>query len=45
MKNILKKRIPLLLTIILGLGLTLGAVYFMYYKRDERLSNLTTGLI
>ena len=45
MKNLLKKRIPLLLTIILGLGLTLGAVYFMYYKRDERLSNLTTGLI
>ena len=41
----MKKRILLLLTIILGLGISLGAVYFMYYKKDERLSNLTTGLI
>ena len=46
MKELFKKKsILLILTIILGLGISLGAVYFMYYKKDERLSNLTTGLI
>ena len=44
-KLINKKRISLLLTIILGLGISLGAVYFMYYKKDDRLNNLSTGLI
>lgn len=46
MKNILKnKKILIVLTIILGLGISLSAVYFMYYHKDTRISNLTSGLI
>ena len=46
MKEILKrKRIYLLLTIILGLGLSLASVYFMYHYKDTTLNSLTSGLI
>ncbi len=45
MRNLLKKRIILLLTIILGLGLSLSAIYFMYYRQDARRSSLSSGLI
>ena len=41
-----KKRIIfLVLTLIMCLGLTLGAVYFMYTKKDTRTNNLESGLI
>lgn len=37
--------ILIILTIILGLGLSLGAIYYIYYLRDQRQNDLTTGLI
>ena len=40
-----KKSIFIIMTIILGLGITLGAVYFMYYYKDSRENNLNTGLV
>ena len=41
-----KKRIIfLVLTLIMCLGLTLGAVYFMYTKKDTRTNNIESGLI
>ena len=39
------KKILLILTIILGLGISLSAIYFMYYYKDSRLNSLTNGLI
>ena len=39
------KSIFIILTIILGLGLTFGLIYFMYYYKDSRLNNLTSGLV
>ena len=46
MKDILKKKkIMLLLTIILGIGISLASIYFIYYKNDSRLNSLLTGLI
>ena len=46
MKEILKKkRIYLLLTIILGLGLSLASIYFMYHYRDNNPNSLVSGLI
>ena len=49
MDNIIKnkniKPILMILTIILCLGISLGAVYFMYYKKDERLNSINNGLI
>ncbi len=39
------KIIPLVLTIIFGLGLTLAAVYFVYVYKDSRDNVLKTGLI
>ncbi len=41
----MKKRIALILTIILGLGISLASIYFMYYKKDNRLNSLLNGLI
>lgn len=41
-----KKRIIfLVLTLIMCLSLTLGAIYFMYYKKDTRTNNIESGLI
>ena len=46
MKDFLKrKRLYLILTIILGLGLSLASIYFMYYYKDAALNSLTSGLI
>ena len=46
MKDILKnKKILIILTIILGLGITLGAIYFMYYYKDTRKNELRSGLV
>ena len=44
-KNIMKKRIYLLLTIILVLGVSLASVYYMYVYRDSRENKLATGLV
>ena len=40
-----KKRILIILTIILGLGISLGAVYYMYYSRINKENSLSTGLV
>ena len=45
MKRLKNRNIFLLLTIILSLGITLGAVYFMYQYRDSRENKLKTGMI
>ena len=46
MKNILKnKKLLIILTIIIGLGISLSVIYFMYYYKDSRLNSLTNGLI
>ena len=46
MKDVLKnKKILLILTIILGLGISLSIIYFVYYYKDSRLNSLTNGLI
>ena len=45
MRKLKNRNIFLLLTIILSLGITLGAVYFMYQYRDSRENSLSTGLI
>ncbi len=42
-----KKINPLLIifTIILGLGIALGAIYYMYYRKDSRKNELSSGLV
>ena len=45
-KSMSNKRIVLtILSIVLGLGITLGAIYFMYFYKDQDEASLTTGLI
>ena len=40
-----KKILLLVLTIILGLGISLAAVYFIFYQKDSRTNRLSSGLI
>ena len=40
-----KKIVLLVLTIILGLGTSLAAIYFMFYQKDSRTNSLSSGLI
>ena len=37
------KALLIILTIILGLGISLGLVYYMYYQKDARENSLNTG--
>lgn len=45
MRNNKKSIILTTLSIILGLGISLGAIYFIYHIHDERENNLSSGLI
>ena len=45
MKRIKNRSIFVLLTIILSLGITLGAVYYMYQYKDSRENKLATSMI
>lgn len=45
MENNKKKIIFLVLTIVMCLGMSLGAVYFIYHKKDTRDNDITSGLI
>ena len=45
MKKIKNRSIFILLTIILSLGITLGAVYYMYQYKDSRENQLKTSMI
>ena len=40
-----KKIVFLVLTIIMCLGVSLGAIYFIYHKKDTRDNDITSGLI
>ena len=40
-----KKIIFLVLTIVMCLGVSLGAIYFIYHKKDTRDNEITSGLI
>ena len=45
MKKIKNRNIFIVLTIILSLGITLGAVYYMYQYKDTRENKLKTSMI
>ena len=45
MENNKKKIIFLVLTIVMCLGVSLGAIYFIYHKKDTRDNEITSGLI